>query len=1146
MKIPKILFVWVVLLLGVLGVVVPGFAQYQNGTLRGVVLDQSGAVVPNAKVTATNENTGVEAGTTTTSAGVYTFPALLVGPYKLRVEVPGFKAYVRPGIQVLAAQVTDVTANLELGSVATEVVVESGANIVQTESSQISGTFEGRTLSEVPLVAGANLSVLNLAPYLPNTTTPAGGTSGNGGSVGGLRGRENSFTIDGVDNLDPTTTVSSQQVIPDAVQEFTLNQNVYSAEYGRGAGGQFNVITKSGTNTLHFGAWLYNINRAYDAADNQEVRNITLNQTDPTKGSPGKRRYDVNRVGGDIGAPIFKNKLFIYGAYEFNNTGQQATAPSGFAPTSAGMALINPLIVDSQAKALIAQFPVAPTQTLCGNPPTPCKVTVNNTDIPVGTVTTVAPSYDNKHDYNINGDWNLQKQSLHVRYLKDRERQPSFGSSFPQTQFASSVSVDNRRVIVNHVWTASSTLVNDFRGSFARYSQFFPLVGVAQSYPTLFIDDLPNTTIGPNGNLPQHRVFNEYLLGDVITKTLGRHTLKWGGQFYWFTSPSVFLSNERGQYDYATLNDLVNDSVPQDNNVTLQGIGNAFFAGNSRDFNVFVQDDVKVTPRLTLNLGLRYDYFGNAADMSSNALNSIADLPGTPLVFRNPKSDWNNVGPRLGFAWDPTGSGKWAVRGGAAIAYDVIPWNFYVNALPVERDVVLRPSTACAGSFSAKPSWCPGQANAGASFLATGAMKVTFIPPSTQGFARAQTANIIPDAVSPKVFSWSLSVQHEVLRETSVELRYLGTRAVELPLQLQLNSITAFENGAQPLPTYINPQDVPANVPASAPTRCQFLALQGLPPGPGPCPPNGAGRRYGAQGFLGAITDEAPSGNSTYHGGSIDVTHRTGHGLFLRANYTYSKVMDNGTNDVATSFVSPRRPQNPYNLHDEWARSALDATNKIALMFLYDTPKVPWDNRFARGALNGWTWSGAYLFQTGQPVTILSNVASNGNGDSAPGRAILNPSGAEGVGSLVKRVCASARPGPTSITNNTDSACAPANTVGYVAVNPNAKYIQAAAGAVTNLGRNTYTSPRTNSWNMGIQKAYAVTERFNLRIRLDATNVFNHPNYTLNQLGYVSFTTNALSGYSNLASVSSNTFLNAPALFPASTRTVQLGLKLTY
>jgi hypothetical protein len=1130
MKIPKILFVWVVLQLG--------FAQFQNGTLRGVVLDQSGAVVPNAKVTATNENTGVEASTTTTSAGVYTFPALLVGPHKLRVEVSGFKAYVRPGIQVLAAQITDVTVNLELGSVATEVVVESGANLIQTESSQISGTFDDRSVSELPINTGTQLSVLNLAIFLPNTTTALGGTSGTGGSIGGLRGRENSFSIDGVDNLDPTVTAYSQPVIQDAVQELTINQNIYSAEYGRGAGGQFNVVMRSGTNSLHFGAWLYNLNRAYDAADNQEVKNIAQNRIDPTTGSPGKRRFDFNRVGGDIGGPFLKDKFFLFGAYELDNTGAQATAPSGLAPTSAGMATLNSFAADSQVKNLLAQFPLAQTQT------TTLAVTPNGQTtpvmIPVGSILTSAPNYTNQQDYNINGDLNLHQQSLHVRYLKDRQRGPNFGASFPQGQFSSIASIDNRRVIVNHVWTASPRFVNDFRGSFARFGQFYPLTGIAQNYPTVIIVDLQGVQFGPAENLPQHRVYNEYLLGDTITRIAGRHTFKWGGQFYWYTSPSVFLSNARGQYRYDTLQRLINDQAPLNDGFNLQGLGNAFFAGNSRDFNLFVQDDIKVNPRLTLNLGLRYDYFGNAADTSTNALNAIADLPGTPLVFHTPKSDRNNVGPRIGFAWDPTGAGKWAVRGGFGVAYDVIPWNFYVNGLPVERDVVLNPGTACAGTFGTPPAWCT---NGGNGFLANGAMQVAFAPPSTQATARAQTANILPDAVSPKVFTWSLDVQREIFKDTTVTLRYLATRALELPVQLQLNSITAFENGAQPLPTYINMTDIPSSISATAPTLAQFNALVGT----------GVHRRYGAQGFLGAITDEAPVGRSTYHGGAIEVIHRYGHGLFLRANYTYSKDMDNGTNDLATSLVNPRRPEDAFNLAKEWARSTLDVTHKFAMTFYYDTPKVSSDNRFLRGALNGWSLDGSFLFQLGQPVTIISGVDSNGNGDSAGDRAILNPNGTERVGSLVRRVCANGSGGFT-VTANSNAACAAASTVGYVATNSNAKYIQASLGAVSNLGRNTFNSPHINIWNMALVRSVKFTERVEIKFRAEAINVFNHPDFALGNLSVLGGTSNnqnALnSGYVNLASSAPNsassTFLNAPALFNGGARLVDFGLKITY
>src|SRR6202022_2601700 len=195
---------------------------------------------------------------------------------------------------------------------------------------------------------------------------------------------------------------------------------------------------------------------------------------------------------------------------------------------------------------------------------------------------------------------------------------------------------------------------------------------------------------------------------DAVTRTAGRHTLKAGGQYYWFISPSDFLQNSRGQYGYSSLNELVNDRIPSKPNFTLQGLGSGFFSGNSRNFNFYFQDDIKVNSRLTLNLGIRYDFFGNPAGAKANALNAIASVPGTPLVFRVPKEDWNNIGPRVGFAWDPTGSGKWAVRGGASVAYDVIPWNFYTNANPIQLQVVFTsPAAACAGTFGTPPAWCP-------------------------------------------------------------------------------------------------------------------------------------------------------------------------------------------------------------------------------------------------------------------------------------------------------------------------------------------------------------------------------------------------------------------------------------------------------
>ena len=1111
----------------------PSSAQSLTGTLRGVVLDQQSKVVPDASIAATSENTGTSVKTTSSSAGTYSIPNLPSGTYKIKVEANGFASYLRTGIQVLSSQVTEVSVNLDIASATATVLVESGANLVQTETSQISGSFEGNSISDIPVQSGAFLSVLNLAIFLPNTTTQIGGTSGTGGSIGGLRGRENSFSIDGTDNNDPTVTASTQQVIPDAVQELTVNQNIYSAEYGRGAGGQFNVITKTGTNQVHFGLWGYNTNRAYDAFSNQE-------------GQLGhKRRYDFNRIGGDVGGPLLKGKLFYYGAYEFNNLGLQPSAPAPLAPTAAGLTQLNAMAVDQQVKDLLAQFPTAPAQTNCGNPPAPCTVTVNTTGtsvaIPVGTIQAAAPSFVNQQDYIINGDYNVGQQSLHGRYLKSRTRTPSFGGSFPLAQFASFSAVDSRRVILNHTWTATSHLVNDFKGSFVRFTQFFPLSGIAQNFPTLTVDDLNAITLGPNGNLPQHRAFDEYTLGDSVSFTHGRHTLKWGGQYYWYISPSVFLQNQRGQYGYTSLNQLINDQLPSKPNFTLQGLGNGFFSGNAKNFDVFMQDDVKVTSRLTLNLGLRYDFFGNPAGTKANALNAVASLPGTPLVFRVPKQDWNNIGPRIGFAWDPTGKGKWAVRGGGGVAYDVIPWNFYTNANPVQLQVVLTPGAACLGTFGAPPAWC-STAN-GSGFLADGGMhNIVFTPPTTQAAARAQTSNIMADAAAPKVFTWSLSVQREIVKNTSLEVRYLGTRALELPAQLQLNSISPFERGALPLPTYFSATDVPGTVAATAPTLAQFRTLRG--------------RRFAAQGFTGGvITEEAAVGDSTYHGGAVEFLHRFSHGLLLRANYTFAKTMDNSTNDLNSSAVNPRRPQDSYNLRNEWARSALDVTHKVAITWLYNLPSPNWNNRFAHGAASGWEWAGSYLFQSGQPVTIQSGVDSNGNQDAAGDRAILNPRGIGATGTVVDAVCNSGPGGATSIVpadpqtgaffcNATHTAADNSHLVGWVAENPNARYVQAQSGAVSNLGRNTFNSPYFNVWNMSILKNQKLTERFKLQLRVDAYDVFNHPNFTFGNLSVFQTTTNALSqNYANLNTGSG--FLDKN-LFDGGSRTIQLGLKLTY
>jgi hypothetical protein len=1132
--------------------ILPTFANAQrlDGTLRVTVSDKTGAGIVDARVTVTNEGTNVSVTATASSAGTYVFPDLLVGSYTVTVEKDGFKKTVNKGVQVESNQVEEVAAALEVGDATAVVEVTAGAELVKTESSELGATFNEQAVHDLPLnTLGGD--VKEFAVFAPGTTTQQGGVLGSGGSIGGTRPRFNGFSIDGVDDNKVDTNGPTQPVIQESVAEFTLLTNQFSAEYGHSAGGQFNIVTKSGTNNWHGAGWGYNRNRDFDAATNQEIAAAAALKAAGTPVSDVKNRFDYNRLGGSAGGPILKNKFFIYGAYEFQNEGLGSQGATVITPTATGMSQLMGLNPDSAVVAVLKQFPIAPA-----NDKGTALVSLNGNSqqIPIGSFAGVAPSYSREHDFTINGDVNLGKHQLRGRVLYDRLRFPQVNPVQPQSQFTGEHAEDARKYIFTDVWTLGSKVINDFRASFSRLNGPDTLTPAQfANFPNVEIDPF-GSNVGPYSLSPQGYKQNVYQLVENVSYIQGKHTFKFGIEGRNYITENDSLPRARGEWDYASLNSLINDLVPDGGNGALRGAGTGTSALNNPAVYWFVQDDWKVMPRLTLNLGLRYEWSGVPRDEGLQALNAIANDPAVGLIFRKPISDKNNFGPHVGFAWDPTGRGKWSIRGGGQIAYDVIPLNFAVNSLPPELQTEQNPTLTCLQSGA--PTWCA----TGSGFLAGGGLLQVNVPPTTTAQARAATQAVILDMVDPKVITWSLGVQHELFKDTSIELRYVGTRSLELPVQKRLNSASAFDpnvtgGGIAPLPTYLSASAVPTTVASPASTLSDFdnfLATKKFRP-------------LLTEGFAGNLTVDPPIGAGIYHAGSVDFMHRFAKGLYFRANYTYSKNIDNSTNELFSSYVNPRRAQDGFNFAAERGRSALDLPHKFAVTWVYDFPNVRSENRLVRGLAHGWEWSGTYLAQSGQPVTPLSDADANANGDTAGDRTILNPGGVGLTGTVVNAVCNAGSGGATTIVGlNASGAwdCGTfndANIVGYVvapaavgtnagAINSNARFVQAQLGARANVGRNTVSSPGLNIWNMSLFKTMKFAERASLQFRFQTFDTFNHQNYSIglpSNNGTLDQNTNTNPLNTSYIFVDSPQFLNK-LIFNGGSRTMELGLRFSW
>jgi outer membrane receptor protein involved in Fe transport len=1044
------------------------FAQATGGSVNGQVLDENGAAVPNITVTLKNEATGQIITTQTTGSGAFSFPNALGGDYTVTAEARGFQPTIQK-VKVLLNQESTVSVVLKPEGVTGVVeVTASGEALVQTDTSQVGRNFETRQVQDLPIFN----DVRSLALLSPNVVAQGVGVSGDGGSVGGTRPHANAFNVDGVDNNSPDLTGKQVNIIQDSISEVAILTNNYNAEFGTGAAGQFNTVTKSGTNSFHGSAFGYLQNRHLNATSTSEEFNL---QTGVITEKPA---FTDPRYGGTIGGPILKNKLFFFGAYQREPINQQASGVAYTAPTAAGLTQIAGLpgasayVVNLLRDNLILPTSSTTTQTVLGT-----------SGIPFGVVSLVTPGGSLETQYQINIDHLLgTKDQFRYRYSSDKIGSQQPGNGNPK--FNNEQNVIARLFSAGWIRTINPQLVNEVRLSYKRFVTDYPLNDPAFNvFPNVTVAPL-NLGLGPNGNLPQGGLNDSYQIYDSLSYSRGKHTFKFGGEVRFLIFTSFFLPRGRGDYNYTTFDELITDELPT--NVDLRGVGSSAFTGNQRKYYAFAQDDWKVTPNLTLNLGLRYEYLGLPRDAALQARNSIASVRGV-IEFNVPKTDKNNFSPRLGFAYSPEFTSKWgrfisgsrgqsSIRAAFGLNYYETYQNLYLLNLPPQFQQEI--------SASAQGYTPP--------FLQNGGVSPTPIPPITTADARDATSSYIVNAVEPYIMSGTLSYQREVARGTVLELRYLHTAGRHLPVQIRLNG-GVVDNSKLIMPTFVT---APTAADLAGRPTLGSLNLHVEPDGTQHRFP----RRLGVYGFSGNITSFEPEGNSVYDGASVSLTRRLTDGFAMTAAYTFSKAIDNATNELFSSTVNPRRAENGFDLTQERSLSAIDVPHRFAASFNYDVPFFSHStNGLLKGVLGGWQINGVFQTQSGQLMTPQSTIDSNRDRDAAGDRAIFNSNGVAGTGSGVYGVDAA---GLRIVDASGADLLGDASTVAYVAINPSAQYIQAGYGARATAGRNTL---RTNSWNRTdmtfVKNIRFGAERYNVQLAAEIGNFFNQRIRTIGDFG---------------------------------------------
>ncbi len=1059
-------------------------SQATSGDLVGTVRDSSGAAINNAVITVTSESTGVAVKVDVTASGEFRASNLLPANYDIQVTAPGFQAYELKGVLVELNKTSTTQIALAVGTAqSTEVIAESGV-VLDTTSTNLSQTFSAEELTTLPTTQSGTYGVLNASLLSPGVAAGGGIGIGTGPSVGGQRPRNNNFTIEGIDNNSKSVTGPLVYLPSDATGEFTLITNQFSPEFGHSSGGQFNTNVQSGTNHFHGAVYEYFQNRNLNAA----------------LGTAGQKqsntRYDNNRYGGQLGGPILHDKLFFFGNYERNSIGSAGASGVLCTPTADGLATLKALAstynFSANNLAVYEQYmPASSAQVTdandgaCFNQKTgPQTLSVYSsaavdaagdftsgasTAIPMGNYPIKAPSFSNFWDITTGVDYTLtSKDSVRVRYLYNNLASQDTAATLPVFWLA----LPNKWHLfsASEFHTFTSNLTNEIRLGYNRNASATPVgpqqfPGISQFPNLTFVKDQNSLNLGPDGNAPQSGIQNLYQVTDNVSYVHGKHTMKVGFDGRKYIAPQTFTQRVRGDYQWNYLSEYLHDVAPTA--FGQRSTGNVIYYGDQTALYGYANDTWRATPTLTLNAGLRYEFTSIPTGERAQVLNAAASVPGL-VTFKVPQPQKKNFAPRIGVNWAP--DSKTSIRAGYGIAYDVLFDNLGLLTFPPQYS-----STNSVGDI--------GQPAAGqAGFLAGGGLPsggtgvATFSSVAKQ---RAATSATVPDQVLPYAETYTLTVQRTIGSAYTAEVGYVGTRGIHLATQDQINVQPRVTTANQLTTVLTGPTTVSAAPNAS--TLAQIQALSRIVPA------------WQAAGFTSPITSYQPFSQSDYNGLVTNLQRRYQNGLQANVSYTWSKTMDDATAEVFATVLTPRRAQNSQCISCDYSRSALDATHRFTAEVIYDVPFFKHSSFLMKNLVGNWAVAPIYTYQSPEYATVLSGVNSNLNGDSgaAIDRTIINPTGVKGTSSKVTAQYASnlanlCKPGVTQ--------CA-ANTVGYVAVNPNAYYIQAGAGTLPNSSRNTLPVRPINDVDVSATKKLTFFDHYNFNFSAQVFNILNHAQY---------------------------------------------------